>query len=47
MNVPVIIPTFNPKNTILDVIKGLCAKGFEHIVIIDDGSKPECNGMRR
>ncbi len=45
MNVPVIIPTFNPKNTILDVIKGLCAKGFEHIVIIDDGSKPECNGI--
>ncbi|MCH5204805.1 MAG: bifunctional glycosyltransferase family 2/GtrA family protein [Oscillospiraceae bacterium] len=42
MNVPVIIPTFNPKEKIFDVIGGLCEKGFEHIIIIDDGSKAEC-----
>ncbi|MCH5209112.1 MAG: bifunctional glycosyltransferase family 2/GtrA family protein [Oscillospiraceae bacterium] len=45
MNVPVIIPTYNPKEKIFDVIDGLCKKGFENIVIIDDGSKAECTDI--
>ncbi len=42
MNVPVIIPTFNPKEKIFEVIDGLSKKGFENIIIINDGSKAEC-----
>lgn len=45
MNVPVIIPTFNPKEKIFDVIGGLSQKGFDKIIIIDDGSKPECTDI--
>ncbi len=42
MNVPVIIPTYNPTERIISVVEGLKAKGFGDIVIINDGSRPDC-----
>ncbi len=42
MNVPVIIPTYNPSERILEVIDGLLSAGFGQIIVIDDGSRPEC-----
>jgi len=42
MNVPVIIPTYNPTERILSVVDGLKENGFRDIVIIDDGSGSDC-----
>lgn len=42
MNIPALIPAYNPDKTLLSVIAGLIDLGFEHIVVVDDGSKPEC-----
>lgn len=42
MNVPVIIPTYNPTKRILDVISGLHDNGFDRIIVIDDGSRADC-----
>lgn len=42
MNVPVVLPTYNPKEKILSVVDGLISAGFGKIIIIDDGSRPEC-----
>ncbi len=41
MNVPVIIPTYNPTERIISVVEGLKAKGFGDIIIIDDGSSSD------
>lgn len=45
MNVPVIIPTYDPSERIFDVINGLIEVGFDQIVVIDDGSRAECSGI--
>lgn len=45
MNVPVIIPTFDPSEKIFEVINGLTDAGFDRIVVIDDGSRAECSGI--
>ncbi len=37
----VILPSLNPDNKFLDVIDGLDEHGFEHIVVVDDGSDEE------
>ncbi len=42
MNIPVLIPAYNPDETLLSVATGLIDLGFENIVVVDDGSKPEC-----
>ncbi len=41
MNVPVIIPTYNPSESIISVVDGLKAQGFKDIIIINDGSAPD------
>ena len=45
MNVPVIIPTYDPTERILEVVGGLIAAGFRDIVIVNDGSRAECAGI--
>lgn len=45
MNVTAVLPTYNPKEKIFGVVDGLISAGFEHIVIIDDGSRPECSAI--
>ena len=38
----VLIPAYNPDQKLLNVVDGLCARGFLKIIIINDGSKQEC-----
>ena len=42
VNVPVLIPTYDPTERIIDVANGLFSAGFTRLIVIDDGSRPEC-----
>jgi glycosyltransferase involved in cell wall biosynthesis len=42
MNIPALIPAYNPDDTLLAVVDGLIRLGFENIIIVDDGSSSEC-----
>lgn len=42
MNISVIIPTYNPSEKLLSVISGLIEYGFRSIIVIDDGSRQDC-----
>ncbi|HLP45221.1 MAG TPA: bifunctional glycosyltransferase family 2/GtrA family protein [Candidatus Kapabacteria bacterium] len=42
MNIPVLIPAYNPDEILLQVVAGLVQAHFDHIIIVDDGSKPGC-----
>ncbi len=42
MNVSVIIPTYNPSDKLITVVNGLVETGFSSIIIIDDGSREDC-----
>ena len=37
----IILPSLNPDKKFTGVVNGLVEKGFEHIVIVDDGSDSE------
>lgn len=37
-----IIPAYNPDDKIYPLLDGLVAAGFQHIVVVDDGSRPAC-----
>lgn len=41
----IIIPAYNPDAKCLATIEGLVEAGFEDIVVVDDGSKPECGPL--
>lgn len=43
--VVVLIPAYRPDKTLLEVTAGLAALGFEHLVVVDDGSGPECAAL--
>ncbi len=43
-NCIVIIPTFNPDEKLVEVVEGVIEKGFEKIVVVNDGSCPEFRG---
>ena len=40
VNVPVLIPTYNPTERIIEVVRSLISAGFERLIIVDDGSRP-------
>jgi len=42
MNIPVLIPAYNPNETLLEVTKSLIQHGVQHILIVNDGSTLEC-----
>lgn len=42
VNVPILIPTYDPTERIIAVVSGLVSVGFKRLVIVDDGSRPEC-----
>ncbi len=42
MNVTAIVPSLNPDEKFLRVVEGLVQSGFSSIILVDDGSKPEC-----
>jgi UDP-N-acetylglucosamine---dolichyl-phosphate N-acetylglucosaminyltransferase len=41
MNTVIVIPVYNEAKVIGEVIEGVRAQGFEHIVVVDDGSKDD------
>lgn len=41
-DVAVLIPAYNPDSALLELLDGLRAEGFERILVLDDGSGPEC-----
>lgn len=41
MKVTVILPTYNPAEKLIKVVDGLINAGFDDIVLVDDGGKPE------
>ncbi|QWR78902.1 bifunctional glycosyltransferase family 2/GtrA family protein [Candidatus Magnetomonas plexicatena] len=43
--VVVLIPAYNPDVTLLTVVTELADFGFEHLIVVDDGSSPECAGV--
>lgn len=42
--IPVVIPAFQPKETLLDLAEGLCRIGISDIVVVDDGNSQEGSG---
>jgi len=42
INVPVLIPAYNPDEELWKVVEGLIRHNFKDIIIVDDGSKPGC-----
>ncbi len=42
MNVTAIVPSLNPDEKFLRVVEGLVQSGFESIILVDDGSRPDC-----
>lgn len=42
MNISVIIPTYNPSEKLISVINGLIEYNFKSIIVIDDGSRQDC-----
>ncbi len=40
--IPVLIPAYNPNELLLPVVDDLIKYGFENIIIINDGSKSQC-----
>jgi glycosyltransferase involved in cell wall biosynthesis len=43
MNIPVLIPAYNPDESLWKVVDGLIRLNFNDIIIVNDGSKPECD----
>lgn len=41
-NITVVIPTLDPSEKIFGVVEGVRSVGFEHIIIVNDGSRREC-----
>ncbi len=42
MNIPVLIPAYNPDDVLGKVVHSLIQLNFKDIIIVNDGSKPEC-----
>lgn len=42
MNVTAVVPSLNPDEKFLRVVEGLVSAGFETILLVDDGSRPDC-----
>ncbi len=43
MNAAVLIPCLNPQQTTIEYVSSLLALGFPSVVVVDDGSEPECS----
>jgi len=42
MDLPVLIPAYNPTPVLIGLVKALVCQGFKNIVVVDDGSSLEC-----
>lgn len=45
MDIPVLIPAYNPDETLCRVVDGLIKLDFKHIIVVNDGSKPGCDAV--
>jgi glycosyltransferase involved in cell wall biosynthesis len=43
MNLPVLIPAYNPNDTLIGVVTTLIQRGARHIIVVNDGSTQECD----
>ena len=41
----ILIPTLNPESKLVPYIQKLIEKGFEHIIVVNDGSREECDSI--
>ena len=41
-HVTIIVPSYNPDEKLAEVVNGLAGAGFDDILVVNDGSKPEC-----
>ena len=37
-NLTIIIPVYNPDSSLVDTVDGLLKKGFQDIIVVNDGS---------
>ncbi len=42
LNVTIVIPTLNPSEKIFEVVSSCYKSGFEHIIVVNDGSRADC-----
>ena len=42
MNVCALIPSYDPDGRLVSTVKDLRSAGFHHIIVVDDGSRPDC-----
>ena len=42
MNVCALIPSYDPDERLLSTVDDLRAAGFRHVIVVDDGSRPDC-----
>ncbi|HAH32928.1 MAG TPA: dolichyl-phosphate mannose synthase [Elusimicrobia bacterium] len=45
MNIPLLIPAYNPDHKLTDLVAGLSAAGFSDIIIVNDGSAAKYAGI--
>jgi glycosyltransferase involved in cell wall biosynthesis len=43
MDIPILIPSYNPDRRLTEVVEALISEGVKHIIIVNDGSRTECN----
>lgn len=41
----ILIPTLNPDSKLVPYVQELIGKGFEHIIVVNDGSRKECDSV--
>ena len=42
MNLCALIPSYNPDERLISTVEALRAAGFRHTIVVDDGSRPDC-----
>ena len=42
-DIPILIPSYNPDQRLLELVDALILKGVKHIIVVNDGSREECN----
>lgn len=42
VNVCALIPSYDPDERLISTVEDLRAAGFHHIIVVDDGSRPDC-----
>ncbi len=42
MNVCALIPSYDPDERLVSTVEDLRSAGFRHIIVVDDGSRPDC-----